>query len=192
MDVVAADVILVGCVQTKRADACAAAELFASPLFEGRHKYAAASGLRWYILSAKFGLLAPGVVIGPYDVYLADQSSGYRKAWGEFVIAALEQREGDLRRRTIEIHVGAAYVDPLRAPAAARGGNADRPAGSPAPGRAARLVRLLTAGLYSWWVEEPGAADLSRGLGQPVAAGLPRNEGSSRWYRVMAQSMPVR
>ena len=78
------------------------------------------SGLGWYILSARFGLLAPEEVIGPYDVYLADQSPGYRKAWGEFVTAALEQREGDLRGRTIEVHAGAAYVDPLRAPMAAR------------------------------------------------------------------------
>jgi len=121
MDGVTADVILVGCVRTKRAGPCAAAELFTSPLFEGRHQYATASGLRWYIVSAKFGLLAPGDVIGPYDVYLADQSMGYRRAWGEFVIAALEQRERDLRGRTIEIHAGAAYADPLRAPMAARG-----------------------------------------------------------------------
>jgi len=85
MDGVAADVILVGCVRTKRAGPCAAAGLFTSPLFEGRHQYATASGLRWYILSAKFGLLARGDVIGPYDVYLADQSAGYRRAWGEFV-----------------------------------------------------------------------------------------------------------
>jgi hypothetical protein len=88
--------------------------------FEGRHRYAVASGLPWYILSAKFGLLAPDDVIGPYDVYLADQSPGYKKAWGEFVAAQLEQRERDLRGRTIEVHAGAAYVDPLRTPLAAR------------------------------------------------------------------------
>ena len=84
-----ADVILVGCVRTKRAAACAAAELFASPLFEGRRRYAVTQGLPWYILSAKFGLLAPEDVIGPYDVYLADQSPAYRKVWGEFVAAQL-------------------------------------------------------------------------------------------------------
>ena len=27
-------------------------------------------------------------------------------------------------------------------------------------------------GLYSWWVDDPGAADLSRGLGHPVQGGL--------------------
>lgn len=74
----------------------------------------------WYILSAKFGLLAPDDVIGPYDVYLADQSPGYKKAWGEFVTAQLEQRERDLAGRAIEVHAGAAYADPLPAPFAAR------------------------------------------------------------------------
>jgi hypothetical protein len=116
-----ADVVLVGCVRTKGSAACAAAELFISPLFERRRQYAMESGLPWYILSAKFGLLAPDDVIGPYDVYLADQSPGYKKAWGEFVTAQLEQRLPSLRHRAIEVHAGAAYVDPIRAPLAAGG-----------------------------------------------------------------------
>jgi hypothetical protein len=116
-----ADMVLVGCVRTKHAAASAASKLFASPLFEGRHRYAVASGLPWYILSAKFGLLAPDDVIGPYDVYLAEQSPGYKKAWGEFVAAQLEQWERALNGRTIEVHAGAAYVDPLRVPLATRG-----------------------------------------------------------------------
>jgi hypothetical protein len=114
-------VILIGCVRTKKAVASPASELFASPLFEGRRRYAAGSWRPWYILSAKFGLLAPGDVIGPYDVYLAAQSPGYRRAWGEFVTAQLEQREHVLRGRRIEVHAGAAYVDPLQGPLAALG-----------------------------------------------------------------------
>jgi uncharacterized protein DUF6884 len=116
-----AAVVLVGCVRSKRPAAAAAADLFASPLFAGRRRYATASGLPWYILSAKFGLLAPDDVIGPYDVYLAEQSPGYRKAWGEFVVAQLEQLQPELRGRTVEVHAGAAYVDPLRGPLTARG-----------------------------------------------------------------------
>jgi hypothetical protein len=41
-----ADVVLVGCVRTKRDTASAASQLFASPLFEGRRRYAVASGWR--------------------------------------------------------------------------------------------------------------------------------------------------
>jgi hypothetical protein len=226
-----ADVILIGCVRTKRATACAAAELFASPLFEGRRRYAAGTGLPWYILSAKFGLLTPGDVIGPYDVYLADQSPAYRKAWGGFVTAQLEQRHPGLRGRTIEVHAGAAYVEPLRGPLAGRGATLTTPlehlrqgeqlawyssrlrprqpsaavSAPPEPADpAAGLARSLGdpgqaltpgelaargpgglqfPGLYSWWVDQPGAADLSHGLGQPVAAGLvyAGQAGATRW-----------
>ena len=184
--------------------------------------------------SAKFGLLAPGDVIGPYDVYLADQSPGYQRAWGEFVAAQLEQHEHALRGRRIEVHAGAAYVDPLRGPLAARGTvlavplahlrqggqlawYGRHPAGdspwprSPAPpprgaveASASDLARLLSdlsralspqellgggrhdlmvPGLYSWWVDDQGAADLSRGLGLPVPGGLiyAGQAGATRW-----------
>jgi hypothetical protein len=42
---------------------------------------------------------------------------------------------------------------------------------------------LQVPGLYSWWVDERGAADLSRGLGLPVAAGLlyAGQAGATRW-----------
>ncbi len=226
-----ADVILIGCVRTKRVTACPAAELFASPLFEGRRRYAVATGVPWYILSAKFGLLAPQDVIGPYDVYLADQSPAYRKAWGEFVTAQLEQRHPELRGVTIGVHAGAAYVEPLRAPLAARGAELTTPLehlrqgeqlawynSRPQPRQAtavasvpaehadpaASLARALSdptdavtprdliargpdglqvPGLYSWWVDAAGAADLSRGLGMLVAAGLiyAGQAGATRW-----------
>ena len=113
--------ILIGCVRTKRATACEAAELFTSPLFAGRRRYAAGSGVPWYILSAKFGLLAPGDVIGPYDLYLGDMSQAYRKAWGEFAVAQLELHQPQLAGRAVEVHAGAAYTQPLRDPLAARG-----------------------------------------------------------------------
>ena len=226
-----ADVILIGCVRTKRSAPCPAAELFASPLFEGRRRYAVGTRLPWYILSAKFGLLAPQDVIGPYDVYLADQSPAYRKAWGEFVIAQLEQRHPELRDRAVEVHAGAAYVEPLRAPLAARGAELTTPLehlrqgeqlawydSRPQPRQAtavasvpaehaepaASLARALSdpshavspqdlfargpdglqvPGLYSWWVDAAGAADLSRGLGMQVAAGLiyAGQAGATRW-----------
>jgi hypothetical protein len=214
-----ADLVLIGCVRTKKAVSASAAELFDSPLFERRRHYAVTSGLPWFILSAKFGLLAPNDVIGPYDVYLKDQNPGYRKAWGEFVVAQLEQDASRLHGLTIEIHAGEAYVTPLQAPLAARGAKLAAPLAHlrqgeqlawydtderrgtpetpPAPQMPQADVQHLTgclsdvtlalspkelfargrdgltgSGLYSWWVDEPGAADLTRGLGLPVAAGL--------------------
>jgi hypothetical protein len=226
-----ADLVLIGCVRTKLATAAPAAQLFASPLFAGRRRYAAETGVPWYILSAKFGLLAPADVIGPYDVYLPDRSPAYRKAWGEFVTAELGEVQGDLRGRTIEVHAGAAYTEPLRLPLAAQGASLATPlahlrqgeqlawynarltpdsatltaaAAAEPPDPAADLALLLSErqqalsptdllargpdglqvpGLYSWWVDETGAADLSRGLGQHVAAGLiyAGQAGATRW-----------
>src|SRR5258708_1140726 len=97
------DVVVGGCVKSKRQVAAAAADLFASSLFAGRRRYAVTSGRPWYILSAKFGLLAPEDVIGAYDVYLADQDLSYRRAWGEFVVAQLEHHQGSLGVRVIEV-----------------------------------------------------------------------------------------
>jgi hypothetical protein len=123
----AADIVLIGCVRTKLPTPAPATELFASPLFVRRRRYAISSGRPWHILSAKFALLHPDDVIGPYDVYLADQDRGYRQAWGEFVTAQLHQRQGDVRGRNIEIHAGETYVAPLRQPLAARGATITTP-----------------------------------------------------------------
>ncbi|GEN80509.1 GIY-YIG nuclease family protein [Actinotalea fermentans] len=43
---------------------------------------------------------------------------------------------------------------------------------SPSQLRALDRRSLASPGLYSWWVDERGAADLSRGLGHPLGAGL--------------------
>ena len=64
------DVILAGCVKTKAPEASPGCDLYLSPLFERRRRYAESSGRPWYILSAEHGLLDPGSIIEPYDVHL--------------------------------------------------------------------------------------------------------------------------
>ena len=160
-----ADVILIGCVRTKNAAASPASELYANPLFEGRRRYAVGSGRPWYILSAKFGLLAPGDVIGPYDVYLAAQSPGYRKAWGEFVVAQLEQQEHALRGGRIEVHAGAAYADPLRGPLVARGAVLAVP-----------LAHLRQGEQLAWYGRHPGRDSPPR---PSTPSGSPQSSASS-------------
>jgi len=43
----------------------------------------------WFILSSRWGLVAPEEVVASYDLYLGDQSQAYRRAWAEFVVAQL-------------------------------------------------------------------------------------------------------
>lgn len=108
-----ADVVLVGCVKTKLPVAAPASELYVSALFRKRRAYAEATGKPWYILSAMHGLIRPDTLLEPYDMHLASQPTAYRRGWGERVVRDLELNHGLLGGLLIEIHAGAAYVDPI-------------------------------------------------------------------------------
>jgi uncharacterized HhH-GPD family protein len=85
-------------------------------LFERRRRYAELSGQPWYILSAEHGLLDPGSIIEPYDVYLADQTADYRNAWGEWVVAKLTRVLGSIDGLVVEVHAGTAYAGAIQEP----------------------------------------------------------------------------
>ena len=95
-------------------------ELFRSTGFSRAREHALASDLPWFVLSAKHGLLDPGDVIAPFDLELADRSTGYRSAWGEWVVAQLAERV-QLSGVTVEVHGGVDFAQPLRQPLARRG-----------------------------------------------------------------------
>lgn len=154
---VAADLVLIGCAKSTSAQPARAAELFTGALFTGRRAFAQASGLPWYILSAQYGVLAPGDVIGPYDLCLADQPRAYRQAWGEFVCAQLAVLYGDPSGRTIEVHADAAYTDPLRLPLEKRGARLATPTGHLGLGQQQAWYRNLSAPT----TDDPAAVDRS-------------------------------
>ena len=64
------DIILVGCVKTKRPARSPAKDLYTSPLWRCRQAYAESRGVPWYILSALHGLLDPDRRIDPYELAL--------------------------------------------------------------------------------------------------------------------------
>lgn len=102
---------LVGCVKTKGPRAVAAADLYRSALFLGRRRAVEATCDRWFILSAKHGLVDPVRRLGPYDVTLNRMSVAQRRRWADGVLDGLEQELGNLRRCLFEVHAGAAYAD---------------------------------------------------------------------------------
>jgi hypothetical protein len=61
---------LVGCASTKLKHPAPARELYTSQLFRKASAFAEATCDRWYVLSAKHGLVAPDRVLAPYDVKL--------------------------------------------------------------------------------------------------------------------------
>ncbi len=105
------DLVLVGCVKTKRAGRSAAKDLYSSPLWRYRRAYAECFGVPWYILSALHGLLDPDRRIDAYDLALTDLRHEARRAWSARVLAELKRRLPSIRDKLIEIHAGATYVN---------------------------------------------------------------------------------
>lgn len=103
--------VLVGCVKTKRTRPSAAKDLYNSPLWEKRRRYAESSRMPWAILSAEHGLLDPDAVIVPYDRYLGDEPPAYKRAWSARLAGQVLERLSDLGLSAVEIHAGSAYVE---------------------------------------------------------------------------------
>ena len=118
--VVSRRLLLIGSSGATTADPAPAALLFASPGFARARDTAVRSGLPWFVLSAKHGLLDPADVVGPYDLQIGDRSAGYRTAWGEWVVGQLAERVR-LDGVTVEVHGGVDFAQPLRQPLAVRG-----------------------------------------------------------------------
>ncbi len=74
-------VVLVACVGQKLDCAAPAAELYRSPWFRKARRYAELAGERWWVLSARYGLVAPDEVIEPYDETLRRMPAWRRRLW---------------------------------------------------------------------------------------------------------------
>ena len=105
------DLVLVGCVKTKRDVGALAKDLYTSDYFVKMRTYAEATGLPWFILSAEHGLISPDEWLEPYERYLPETSRDYRRAWGQKVAAQLEHAVGSLDGLFVDVHAGAAYID---------------------------------------------------------------------------------
>ena len=105
------DLILVGCVKSKRHRAGPARDVYTSTLWQYRRAYAELHGCPWYILSAKHGLLAPATWIERYDLSLADLSASERREWSLAVLDDLAAKVPTLDGKTIEVHAGMLYVE---------------------------------------------------------------------------------
>ena len=51
--------------------------------------------------------------MAPYERYLPDTPSGFRDAWGHWVVERLDLLMGGLSGSTVEIHAGATYAKPI-------------------------------------------------------------------------------
>src|SRR5690349_18820287 len=83
-------VYLIACCKTKGATPMPARDLYQSDLFVKSRDFAEASGSRWFVLSARHGLVHPDQVIAPYDETLARLLPRERREWARRVIAQLD------------------------------------------------------------------------------------------------------
>jgi hypothetical protein len=164
-----ARVILLGCVKLKVDHRAAAKDLYRSPLWAGRRAYAEASGHPWLILSAMHGLVDPDARLDPYDLALSDLSAADRRAWGERVVAALEQRFRELNGVAFEVHAGEAYRRAIEPGVVARGGRIQAP-----------LQRLPLGSQLAWYASRSHAS---------ISAGVRRRASTAAEFRVAMRAL---
>jgi hypothetical protein len=105
-----------------------ARDLYVSQLFRGRRSYVEATCDRWFILSAKHGLVSPQEALEPYDETLNEKSAEAKRLWSAAVLAQLTSAV-EIVGTTFEVHAGSQYrnfglVEELRR----RGANVEVPA----------------------------------------------------------------
>jgi hypothetical protein len=100
-------------------------QLYGSQLFNKRVDYAEQNGLRWAVLSAKYGVWFPNIGLKPYDMTFSEMSPADIAAWHvgcaqrlmEELWEPFHEKESEEPLRpaefTIEIHAGADYCHPL-------------------------------------------------------------------------------
>jgi len=100
-------------------------QLYKSPLFSKRLDYAEERGLRWAVLSAKYGVWFPNIALKPYDKTFAEMHAAEIAAWHVGVAMRLieelwepfnlKESNDSLKpcELTIEIHAGSDYCHPL-------------------------------------------------------------------------------
>jgi hypothetical protein len=105
-------VVLVSCGNRKLNVPAAAKDLYVSPRFREARKFAELYGDKWFIISAKHGLVAPDEIVSPYDLDLQTLSPRDRKAWAARVLSDLSKM--DLMGKRVVVLATDAYSDMLR------------------------------------------------------------------------------
>jgi len=67
----------------------AARDLYCSDLFEKSRDFVERQRAQWFILSAKYGLVAPDEVVEPYNETLKDKTADERRRWASEVMQNL-------------------------------------------------------------------------------------------------------
>jgi len=111
-------VIVVGCGKAKLAHAAPARDLYTGSLFVAARRYAEARGVTWRVLSAAHGLIAPEVVVRPYDQVL-DLKGEALATWARKAACQVERVRDEEQTSAgaawgpVELLAGSRYAEPL-------------------------------------------------------------------------------
>lgn len=94
-------ITLVSCVSKKLDRPAPAAELYMSPWFKKARRYAELTSDRWFILSAKYGLVEPDRVIEPYEQTLNKMGGYERIDWASGVYFSMQQAVSGLEGKVV-------------------------------------------------------------------------------------------
>ncbi len=188
---------LVGCVKTKGSRPSQARDLYDSTLFRGRRRFVEATCERWFVLSAKHGLVAPDEVIAPYDETLNEKPASAKRQWATAVLVRLAQLV-DLPGTVFEVHAGAEYrnfglVDELRR----RGATVEIPAADLSQGEQLAFYARSHAGAGGSPPSPASRSSASRGSYGPLAEHLAELSGLSTQLsfaqieRILARPLPA-
>ena len=100
---------LVACAKSKRNEPLPAKELYSSELFKKTMRYTRTNYDRWYILSAKHGVVEPDSVLEPYDETLYSKSPKERRIWADKTLRQLLSLLPKPNQCLVFFHAGAKY-----------------------------------------------------------------------------------
>jgi Family of unknown function (DUF6884) len=112
-------VVLVSCVKSKGRHPAPARLLYTSPWFQKVRAIVEATNARWFILSARYGLVSPDKKIAPYEHTLKNMGVAERKTWATHVLNDLiPQIDGEKR---VVVFAGDRYREFLMEPLQRKG-----------------------------------------------------------------------
>ena len=94
-------VYLVACASKKRVDRCRARDLYISHWFLKARDFVESKRCTWFILSAKYGLVAPDQIVAPYEQTLNTMSKKQREEWAAQVITQMKAILPDAERYVV-------------------------------------------------------------------------------------------
>ena len=106
-------VLLVSCGKRKSDTLCKAKDMYNSFRFQQLKSIGESYGFKWYIMSAKYGLLSPETVIEPYDLSLGSCSLEYKQKWAKNVVDNLKVYNKDTLFIVLADAEYSKYVTPL-------------------------------------------------------------------------------